>query len=181
MAAATPAPNLQIILGDSRTDPPHPAQTPTPPPDRAGLNHIGPVNGQAKALACRAGSVVEDGNEDVLGLMSVLSPLYQTQGQIEEEGGWEPDREGGSKKKRSPPSLPTPELWILWMPLPTRAKRQSQNRLVCSLALGGIYSRPTLMTYSTAVPLLEQHTIQKQYSRSTMINTLKFMLHGRRG
>lgn len=57
-----------------------------PPLDQAGLNHIGPVNGLAKALACRARSVVEDGNEDVLGLMSVLSPLYQTQGQIEEEG-----------------------------------------------------------------------------------------------
>ncbi|KAL1256893.1 hypothetical protein QQF64_012438 [Cirrhinus molitorella] len=98
MAAATPAPNLQIILGDSRTDPPHPAQTPMPPPDRAGLNHIGPVNGLAQALACRAKSVVEDGNEDVLGLMSVLSPLYQTQGQIEEEGGGSQIEKGGKKE-----------------------------------------------------------------------------------
>lgn len=57
-----------------------------PPLDRVGLNHIRPVNGLAKALACRAGSVVEDGNEDVLSLMSVLPPLYQIQGQIEE--GW---------------------------------------------------------------------------------------------
>ncbi len=86
MGAATPASNLQIILGGSKAVPPHPAQTPMPPPDQAGLNHIGPVNGLAKALACGAGSVVEDGNEDVLGLMYVLSPLYQTQGQIEEGG-----------------------------------------------------------------------------------------------
>lgn len=47
---------------------------------------------------------MEDGNEDVLSLMSVLSPLYQIQGQIEEEGG---DMGGVSQLEKGKKEIPS--------------------------------------------------------------------------
>lgn len=94
-----------------------------PPLDRAGLNHIRPVNGLAKALACGAGSVVEDGNEDVLSLMSVLPPLYQIQGQIE-EGGSKPDREW----KKEIPSISPNTKAVDFVNAPTDTSQSSEPK-----------------------------------------------------
>lgn len=92
--------------------------------DQAGLNHIGPVNGLAKALACGAGSVVKDGNEYVLGLMHVLSPLYQTQGQIEERGReGEPDRE-----KKEIPSISPNTRAVDFVNTPTDTSQTSEPK-----------------------------------------------------